>query len=55
MPAKPESVQLKLTPEQQRLVQDATGQLADTLEFSMKELEERIAPMLRPGPRRGSL
>jgi hypothetical protein len=45
MPNKQDSVQLKLTPEQQKQIQDVTGQLADTLEFSIMELEERIAPI----------
>ena len=40
-----DSIQLKLTPEQQKQVLDATGKLADTLEFDIMELEERIAPM----------
>jgi hypothetical protein len=38
------SVQLKLTREQQEQVRQATGKLTDTLELSIEELEERIAP-----------
>ncbi len=38
------SVQLKLTPEQQEQIRQATGKLTDTLELSIMELEERIAP-----------
>jgi hypothetical protein len=38
------SVQLKLTPEQQEEIRKVTGKLTDTLEFSIEELEERIAP-----------
>jgi len=48
MPRKEDSIQLKLTPEQQKQIQDVTGQLADTLEFSVTELEERIAPVKTP-------
>ena len=44
MPNKYDSLQLKLTPEQQKQVHEATGKLTDTLEFSIQELEERIAP-----------
>ncbi len=38
------AIQLKLTPEQQEQVRQATGKLTDTLELSIMELEERIAP-----------
>jgi hypothetical protein len=38
------SITLKLTPEQQEQVRQATGKLRDTLEMSIMELEERIAP-----------
>ncbi len=41
------SVQLKLTPEQQEQVRQATGKLTDTLEMSIEELEQRIMPALR--------
>jgi hypothetical protein len=44
------SVQLKLTREQQEQIRQATGKLTDTLELSIEELEERIAPGFRPGP-----
>jgi hypothetical protein len=44
------SVQLKLTPEQQEQIRQATGKLTDTLELSIEELEERIAPGTRVGP-----
>jgi hypothetical protein len=36
--------QLKLTPEQRSEVRELTGKDADTLELSIAELEERIAP-----------
>ncbi len=39
-----ESVRLTLTPEQQEQVRQATGKTAATLELSIMELEERIAP-----------
>ena len=38
------TITLKLTPEQQEQVRKATGKLGDTLEMSIAELEERIAP-----------
>ncbi len=37
-------VLLRLTPEQQKQIRQATGKLGDTLELSIMELEERIAP-----------
>ena len=44
MPDTKGSVQLKLTPEQQEQVRQATGKLTDTLEMSIEELEQRIMP-----------
>jgi hypothetical protein len=41
--------QLELTPEQRSVVRELTGQDAETLEFSIQELEERIAPVTRAG------
>jgi hypothetical protein len=41
--------QLALTPEQRSVVRELTGQDAETLEFSIEELEERIAPVTRAG------
>ncbi len=41
---RPGQIPLKLTPEQQEQVREATGKLTDTLELSIMELEERIAP-----------
>jgi hypothetical protein len=38
------TIRLTLTSEQQALVKQATGKDADTLELSVAELEERIAP-----------
>jgi hypothetical protein len=37
-------ITIPLTDEQRRLIQQEIGQLADTLEFSIEELEERIVP-----------
>jgi hypothetical protein len=39
-----ESVRLMLTPEQKEQIRQVTGKLTDTLELSIEELEERIAP-----------
>ena len=44
------SVRLTLTPEQQEEIRQATGELTDTLELSIEELEERITPGYRTGP-----
>ena len=38
---------MKLTPEQQEEIRKATGKTAETLELSIMELEERIAPIVR--------
>jgi hypothetical protein len=40
---------LTLSPEQRDQVRKATGKDADVVELSIEELEERIAPMRRPG------
>ncbi|HEX2451031.1 MAG TPA: hypothetical protein VHJ69_07815 [Gemmatimonadales bacterium] len=37
-------VRIKLTPEQRAMVKNATGKDAESLELSVQELEERIAP-----------
>ena len=37
-------VKLELTPEQQKQIREATGKDASVIEFSVEELEERIAP-----------
>jgi uncharacterized small protein (DUF1192 family) len=47
----PGSFRLTLTPEQKEQVRKATGKEADTVELSIEELEERIAPMTRKGLR----
>jgi len=39
-----EPVRIQLTPEQKALIKNATGKDAETLELSITELEERIAP-----------
>lgn len=41
------TLHLKLTPDQQKQIQQATGKLTDTLELNIMELEERIAPGFR--------
>ena len=40
-----EPVRIKLTPEQQKEVQKATGKNAEALELSVQELEDRSAPI----------
>ena len=43
------SITLKLSPDQQEQVLKATGKSGDTLDFSIMELEERIAPGFKAG------
>lgn len=45
-----ETFKMALTPEQKDQVRKATGKDAETIELSVEELEERIAPGTRPGP-----
>lgn len=42
-----ETFKMTLTPEQKEQVRKATGKDAETIELSVEELEERIAPMRR--------
>ena len=42
-----DTFRISLTPEQKEQVRKATGKEADTIELSVEELEERIAPMSR--------
>jgi len=37
-------ISLKLSPEQQQQIKQATGKNAQAIELSVEELEERIAP-----------
>jgi len=39
------SIRLQLTQEQKDMIKNATGKTADAVEFTVQELEERIAPM----------
>jgi uncharacterized small protein (DUF1192 family) len=42
---------LMLTPEQKEQIRKVTGKEAEALELTVEELEERIAPVVRPlGP-----
>jgi uncharacterized small protein (DUF1192 family) len=43
-----DKVNIKLTKEQQEMVKKATGKSADSLELTVNELEERIAPLKYP-------
>lgn len=38
------SIRLQLTQEQKDMIKSATGKTAEAVEFTVKELEERIAP-----------
>ena len=42
-----DTFRISLTPEQKEQIRKATGKEADTIELSVEELEERIAPMTR--------
>ena len=39
------NVKIELTPEQRNQIREATGKDANVIEFSVEELEERIAPV----------
>ena len=43
---KDERIRIELTPEQQKQIKDASGEDVTALEFTAKELEERIAPSI---------
>ncbi len=47
-----DTFRISLTPEQKEQVRKATGKEANTIELSVEELEERIAPMTIAGRRR---
>ena len=44
---KKDRVRIELTDEQQSQVKEVVGQDVKALEFTAKELEERIAPLMR--------
>jgi len=50
---KSKTYQLKLTHEQRAEIRELTGKEAEALELSVEELEERIAPLLKPWNPRG--
>jgi hypothetical protein len=43
--SKPERIRVELTTEQKQQIKDASGQDVSVIEFTMQELEDRIAPM----------
>jgi len=45
MDKKKERIRIELTEEQRNQIRDATGEDTPTLEFTVEELEERIAPL----------
>jgi hypothetical protein len=45
MSSEHKNVRLNLTEEQKATIKNATGKSAEAVEFTVKELEERIAPM----------
>ena len=40
-------ISLKLSPEQQKQIKQATGKNAEAIELTVEELEERIAPVFQ--------
>jgi hypothetical protein len=42
-----EIVRIEFTPEQKELIEKATGKHVDAVELTARELEERIAPVVR--------
>lgn len=44
MSGEKKSVRLQLTPEQKEMIKNSTGKAAESVEFTVQELEERIAP-----------
>ncbi len=49
-----EQVRIKLTPEQRDQIRRATGKSAESLELTVEELEQRIAPSMLTGRSDGS-
>lgn len=45
MSSEKKNIRLELTPEQKQMVKNATGKSAEAVEFTVQELEERIAPI----------
>jgi uncharacterized small protein (DUF1192 family) len=46
-----ETVRISLTDDQKAQIRRQTGKDADAVEFSVEELEERIAPFTKPKPK----
>jgi hypothetical protein len=46
MSEKKNTVRIELTDEQKKAVREQTGQDANAIEFSVEELEQRIAPRM---------
>ena len=38
------TIRIELTPEQRKHIKDASGEDVSTVEFTIQELEERVAP-----------
>jgi hypothetical protein len=48
VPSPKEPIRINLTDDQKAQIRKQTGKDADTVEFSVEELEERIAPAKKP-------
>jgi hypothetical protein len=44
--SKQKPVRIELTPEQKKQIKDASGEDVNTVEFTIQELEERVAPRM---------
>ena len=50
MPSPKEPVRINLTEDQKAQIRSQTGKDAEAVEFSVEELEDRIAPLTKPSP-----
>ena len=50
MPSPKEPVRINLTEDQKAQIRSQTGKDAEAVEFSVEELEDRIAPLEKPAP-----
>jgi len=50
MPSPKEPVRISLTEDQKAQIRRQTGKDAEAVEFSVEELEDRIAPLAKPVP-----
>jgi uncharacterized small protein (DUF1192 family) len=51
MPSPKEPIRINLTEDQKAQIRNQTGKDAEAVEFSVEELEDRIAPLTKPSPK----